>query len=123
MSKTKVLVAFLILVSMPVVVFADFREHMDRFELGVAAGVGFYVGQESPVANSTLERVQAYNAVAFGDKNTLKWPGIETFGFEGGYRFDNGDFVMDYQNTLSEEQRGPNGGRIMWFPPYDIDFL
>ena len=88
MSKTKVLVAFLILVSMPVVVFADFREHMDRIELGVSAGVGFYVGQESPVANGTLERVQSYNAVAFGDKNTLKWPGIETFGFEVGYRFD-----------------------------------
>lgn len=24
--------------------------------------------------------------------------------------------------NLSEEQRGPNGGRIMWFPPYDLDF-
>lgn len=23
---------------------------------------------------------------------------------------------------LSNEQRGPNGGRIMWFPPYDLDF-
>lgn len=23
---------------------------------------------------------------------------------------------------LSKEQRGPNGGRIMWFPPYDLDF-
>ena len=23
---------------------------------------------------------------------------------------------------LSEEQRGPNGGRIMWFPPYDLQF-
>ena len=88
MSKTKVLVAFLVLVSMPVVMFADFREHMDRIELGVSAGVGFYVGQENPLASGTLERVQSYNAVAFGDKNTLKWPGIETFGFEAGYRFD-----------------------------------
>ena len=88
MSKTKVLVAFLVLVSMPVVMFADFREHMDRIELGVSAGVGFYVGQENPLAGGKLERVQSYNAVAFGDKNTLKWPGIETFGFEAGYRFD-----------------------------------
>lgn len=23
---------------------------------------------------------------------------------------------------LSPEQRGPNGGRIMWFPPYDLEF-
>lgn len=23
---------------------------------------------------------------------------------------------------LSKEQTGPNGGRIMWFPPYDLDF-
>lgn len=23
---------------------------------------------------------------------------------------------------LSKEQRGPNGGRIMWFPPYGLDF-
>ena len=51
----------------------------------------------------------------------LAWKDINISG-KGGYRFDNGDFVRDYQNTLSEEQRGPNGGRIMWFPPYDIDF-
>lgn len=25
-------------------------------------------------------------------------------------------------SELSEEQRGPNGGRIMWFPPYDLNF-
>lgn len=24
--------------------------------------------------------------------------------------------------NLSKEQRGPNGGRIMWFPPYDLKF-
>ena len=51
----------------------------------------------------------------------LAWKDVNISG-KGGYRFENGDFVMDYQNTLSEEQRGPNGGRIMWFPPYDIDF-
>ena len=25
-------------------------------------------------------------------------------------------------SMLSEEQRGPNGGRIMWFPPYNLKF-
>lgn len=24
--------------------------------------------------------------------------------------------------NLTEEQKGPNGGRIMWFPPYDLSF-
>lgn len=51
----------------------------------------------------------------------LAWKDVNISG-KGGYRFENGDFIKDYQNTLSEEQRGPNGGRIMWFPPYDIDF-
>lgn len=28
----------------------------------------------------------------------------------------------DMEDNLSVEQTGPNGGRIMWFPPYDLDF-
>ena len=33
------------------------------------------------------------------------------------------DITVDEQNTaLSKEQRGPNGGRIMWFPPYNLKF-
>lgn len=28
----------------------------------------------------------------------------------------------DFTDDLSEEQKGPLGGRIMWFPPYDIKF-
>lgn len=28
----------------------------------------------------------------------------------------------DTANVLSEEQKGPNGGRIMWFPPYNLKF-
>lgn len=27
-----------------------------------------------------------------------------------------------FENCLSWEQRGPNGGRIMWFPPYGLTF-
>ena len=27
-----------------------------------------------------------------------------------------------FGNTLTEEQIGPNGGRIMWFPPYNLKF-
>ena len=31
-------------------------------------------------------------------------------------------FIADNEPKLSEEQRGPNGGRIMWFPPYNLTF-
>lgn len=30
------------------------------------------------------------------------------------------DVLLD--KCLTSEQRGPNGGRIMWFPPYDLSF-
>ena len=30
--------------------------------------------------------------------------------------------IGDEQYYISDEQRGPNGGRIMWFPPYDLNF-
>ena len=30
--------------------------------------------------------------------------------------------VPDNEKNLSKEQRGPHGGRIMWFPPYDLKF-
>ena len=30
--------------------------------------------------------------------------------------------LVDIGGTLSDEQIGPNGGRIMWFPPYNLKF-
>lgn len=43
---------------------------------------------------------------------------------KGSYRFTSGDTEphKDNENVLSPEQIGPNGGRIMWFPPYDLNF-
>ena len=42
---------------------------------------------------------------------------------------DNGTLVTTasfnargFGQTLTKEQRGPNGGRIMWFPPYNLKF-
>ena len=32
------------------------------------------------------------------------------------------DDLIDIGGTLSDEQIGPNGGRIMWFPPYNLKF-
>lgn len=34
---------------------------------------------------------------------------------------DNG-INRGFDNVLSKEQQGPNGGRIMWFPPYNLKF-
>ena len=88
MNKTKVLTVLSVLFIAPVLMFADVRQHLDCLEFGLSAGVGFYVGQKNPVAGSDLLRIQAYDAIAFGDRTTLGWPGIETFGFNVGYRFD-----------------------------------
>jgi hypothetical protein len=32
------------------------------------------------------------------------------------------DVAKTTEKNLSKEQQGPNGGRIMWFPPYDLKF-
>ena len=42
---------------------------------------------------------------------------------QGGSYRKNGNEITKLQGvTLSQEQQGPNGGRIMWFPPYDLTF-
>ena len=68
MSKTKVLMVLLTLIAAPAVMFADARQHIDRLEFGVSAGVGFYVGQKNSVAGRDLLRIQSYAAVAFGER-------------------------------------------------------
>lgn len=52
----------------------------------------------------------------------LAWRDILTEGNTAKYRIKDGETIDDYQEVLSKEQQGPNGGRIMWFPPYDIEF-
>lgn len=90
MNKTKVLTVLLAFVLVPASVFADFREYLHRIEFGPAVGVGFYVGQKNPApaTHPSLVRVQLYDILAFEDRATLGWPGIETFGFSVGYRFN-----------------------------------
>ena len=43
---------------------------------------------------------------------------IENLAWKGTYNSWNTDDI----NGLSKEQKGPLGGRIMWFPPYDLRF-
>ena len=64
------------------------REHLDRFEFGLSAGVGFYVNQEDPLNNDQFSRIHVYDVLGFGEKTNWGWPGIETFGFMCGYRID-----------------------------------
>ena len=64
------------------------REHLDRFEFGLSAGVGFYVNQEDPLNNDQFSRIHVYDVLGFGEKTNWGWPGVETFGFMLGYRID-----------------------------------
>lgn len=91
MKKIKFLVVILALfvpTFVSLVNAAGIKEQIDRFEFGVSAGVGFYVGQENPLGTDQFNRVMSYDALGFGEKPTLRWPGIETFGFSVGYRID-----------------------------------
>jgi len=97
-----------------------------------------FKGEERLAKYSTLNKNGFVNITPTGDLDVdikqcmfsienLAWKDVNISG-KGGYKFEKGsnenvgDFVKDYQHTLSEEQRGPNGGRIMWFPPYDLEF-
>lgn len=94
MTKTKVLTLMLMmLVVAPAIVNAALgARDWDRLEFGPAVGVGFYVGNYHPVAstNEGLLRIPLYDVVALNtyEKAHLDWPGIETFGFSVGYRFN-----------------------------------
>lgn len=90
MSKTKVLTILLMLVMTPVAMCAASLERLDRLEFGPAVGVGFYVGNYHPVAESNLLRIPLYDVAALNsyEHTHMDWPGIETFGFSVGYRFN-----------------------------------
>lgn len=64
----------------------DFQ--VDRIELGLTAGVGFYTGQNQV---NGFTRIQCYDILGSTIQDRgLKtdWPGIEAFGFSVGYRFN-----------------------------------
>lgn len=50
----------------------------------------------------------------------LAWKDFTTYTYKEN-ESDNGQ-IRDNKRVISQEQTGPNGGRIMWFPPYDLDF-
>lgn len=60
----------------------------------------------APSYNTELSKKVDVKHCMFSIEN-LAWKGYDPYSFE---------------KALSWEQRGPMGGRIMWFPPYDISF-
>lgn len=91
-----------------------------------------YKGNERLGTHSVLNKNGMVNITPTNDKEVdikqcmfsienLAWKDVN-IGGKGGYIFNGQEYVRDSQSTLSPEQQGPNGGRVMWFPPYDIEF-
>ena len=91
-----------------------------------------YKGNERLGTHSVLNKNGMVNITPTNDKEVdikqcmfsienLAWKDVNISG-KGGYIFNGQEYVRDFQSTLSPEQQGPNGGRVMWFPPYDIEF-
>lgn len=55
------------------------------------------------------------------DMSLIKEEGVN-MGNKSQDLFTNKYKIRKYGSRLSKEQTGPNGGRIMWFPPYDLSF-
>ena len=81
MKKGCFVIVMLVLMAMPTFVFGQAQGTLDRFEFGIYPGLGFYVGPNKDVLG--VQHIQAY-----AGRSTLKWPGIESFGFSVGYRYD-----------------------------------
>lgn len=77
------------------------------FKKGVLNRANGLVNYSPSRANGDMEAVDPRNCM-FSIEN-LAWKGV-------------GKKSEDNPNGLSKEQRGPFGGRIMWFPPYNLSF-
>lgn len=91
---------------------------VDRIELGLSAGVGFYMGQNH-IGDFT--RIQCYDILGStlqDRKLKTNWPGIETFGFSLGYRF-NTMFNLKLQTTRQRiafmEYEGANKNGYLYY--------
>lgn len=84
---------------------------------------GTYLSKNSVLQNNGLVKITP--TVSKGETNSKKDKikrcmfSIENLAWKGTRRAENN---YHGEEILSKEQIGPNGGRIMWFPPYDLDF-
>lgn len=77
----------------------------DLWNRSVLQNNGFVNITPKHIGNGGKENIHTKDCM-FSIEN-LAWKGYNPYSFE---------------QALSWEQRGPNGGRIMWFPPYGIEF-
>lgn len=82
MKRGYFVIILLALIGLPTIVFAQEQGSLDRFEFGVYGGLGMYVGPNE--AAKGILQVPRY----IQNEDNYKNPGIETFGFSVGYRYD-----------------------------------
>jgi hypothetical protein len=120
MNKLKVLLGVLVFAISIFVSHANAASEfqVDRIELGLSAGVGFYMGQNH-IGDFT--RIQCYDILGstLQDRRLkTNWPGIETFGFSLGYRF-NTMFNLKLQTTRQRiafmEYEGANSNGFLYY--------
>ena len=82
MKRESFIIVLLALLMMPTLTFAQDYSALDRFEFGIFGGVGMYMGPNANAAG--VVQVPRYTQPDEKYSN----PGIETFGFSAGYRYD-----------------------------------
>ena len=91
----------------------DIRAHSSLTSKNDTLDGGKYLAENTVLANSGFVNIVPSNDV----NNTVAIKkcmfSIENLAWKD---------VLKNDSNLAPEQRGPNGGRIMWFPPYDLDF-
>lgn len=82
MKRGYFVIILLALIGLPTIVVAQEQGSLDRFEFGVYGGLGMYVGPN--------EATKGWKQVPMHIQDATKYenPGIETFGFSVGYRYD-----------------------------------
>ena len=91
----------------------DIRAHSSLNSNGDSLNGGKYLSE-----NTVLGKSGFVNIVPSNDSDNTVYIKRCMFSIENLAWKD----VLKSDANLSAEQRGPNGGRIMWFPPYDLDF-
>ena len=96
--------------------FKDLKQTQDRYgTMRTAAGLEQLKERSVLQTNGFVKISPMHNGGTYKDNIKNYMFSIENLAWK--------DITKDATNTsLSNEQRGPYGGRIMWFPPYNLKF-
>lgn len=94
---------------------------------------GKLVGPKYLGDNTVLNKNGFVNICPSGDQSVIDTTDATSINANAGTRIEKCMFSIENlawkdvpkftkENYISKEQTGPNGGRIMWFPPYDLSF-